>query len=89
MTTHRKRRHTSRTHVHEADSTETDLLPLLALGGLAGGFLTFFLGAEVTLSTRPHPLHWLTAAGGGAFFYLVGLLYARRKATHPHRKVRP
>lgn len=88
MTTHRKQRHTSRTHAQKADSADADLLPLPALGGLAFGFLAFFLGAEVLLATRPHPLHWLAAAGGGALLYLVGLFYARSKAIHPHRKVR-
>lgn len=88
MATRRKSRHISHASAEKDDTTGTNLLPLPALGGLVTGLLTFFLGGEVTLSTRPHPLHWLTAAGGGAFFYLVGLFYARRQATHPHRKVR-
>ena len=83
MPTHHKQRQTSRTHVQKATSADSDLLPLSALGGLAFGFLAFFLGAEVVLFTRPHPLHWLTAAGGGALLYLIGLFYARRKASHP------
>ena len=87
MPTHHKQRQTSRTPGQKATSAESDLLPLPALGGLAFGFLGLFLGAEAVLSTRPHPLHWLTAAGGGAFFYLVGLFYARRKTSHPHKKV--
>ncbi len=88
MATYRKPRHISRTHVHNTDSAESDLMPLQALGGLVFGFLAFFLGGEVLLATRPHPLHWLAAAGGGALLYLVGLFYARSKAIHPHRKVR-
>ena len=88
MATHRKRRHISRTQVQTVDSTESDLMPFPALIGLASGFLVFFLGAMVVFATRPHPLHWLIAAGGGALFYLVGLFYARHKAAHPHRKAR-
>ena len=87
MTAHRKRRHTAHAITHKDESTETDWIPLAALGGLVVGFFTLFLGAEVTLSTRPHPVHWLAAAGGGAFFYLAGLLYARRTTGHPRRKV--
>lgn len=66
---------------------ETDWLPLAALGGLVAGFFILFLGAEVTLSIRPHPVHWLAAAGGGVLFYLVGLVYARRTNRQPHKKV--
>lgn len=88
MATHRRSRHISRTSTQKEDTAGDDLMPLSALGGLALGFFVFFLGGEAIFSTRPHPLHWLTAAGGGALFYLAGLFYARRKATHAHRKVR-
>lgn len=87
MATYRKRRHTVRANAHKIESADTDWMPLTALGGLVAGFFTLFLGTEVTLATRPHPEHWLAAAGGGALFYLVGLVYARRTNRQPHKKV--
>lgn len=35
--------------------------------GYVGGFIGFFvayLGAEITLALRPHPIHWLVAGIG-------------------------
>lgn len=83
MATHRKPKHVSPSHAKRNDADKLDLLPLSALIGLAGGFLIFFLVAEVGFYSRTHPLHWLTAAGGGALGYLIGLAYERRRATSP------
>ena len=51
--------------------------------GYVGGFIGFFvayLGAEITLAVRPHPIHWLVAATGaialGATTY--GITFWRR-----------
>jgi hypothetical protein len=37
----------------------------VAFFGLIGGFFLSYLGAEVVIAQRPHPLHWL-AGGVGA-----------------------
>ncbi len=56
-----------------------DWLPLVAFLGTMAGFLGAYLGAEVLLGTRPHPLHWLVAGVGGLLGYLGGMIrYWRR-----------
>lgn len=39
---------------------------------LLGGFFVFYLGAEVALALRPHPLHWLVAGLGAVVAGVIG-----------------
>ena len=82
MATHRKRRRTSLPPGRARRATSVGLLPLPALGALAFGFFLFFLTGEIAFYARPHPVHWLTAAGGGALAYLGGLFYAHHQVSH-------
>ncbi|HEY64648.1 MAG TPA: hypothetical protein G4O02_08755 [Caldilineae bacterium] len=52
-------------------------LPLVAFISLMAGFLLTYLGAEMVLSTYLHPVHWLTAGGGGLLGYLAGMGWYR------------
>ena len=54
-----------------------DWLPLTAFLGLMAGFLIAYMGAEVALYLRPHPMHWLVAAIGGGVGYIGGLVWNR------------
>ncbi len=77
---HRRGRRRARLRRRNPDPAQDEigLLPLPALAGLAFGFFGFFLASEVAFATRPHPIHWVVAAGGGALSYLAGLYHAHR-----------
>lgn len=52
-------------------------MPLAAFAGLMAGFFVAYLGAEMALSARIHPIHWTVAGGGGVLGYLGGMVWYR------------
>ncbi len=61
------------THKGKADDKNSQAKgpALVEVVGLGAGGLLFYLGAELLLLTRPHPIHWL-AAGFGAVLGFIG-----------------
>lgn len=56
---------------------QTDWLPLQAvMGAVVVGIVGYLIG-EVSLSTRPHPLHWAVALIGALLGYAGGLVLFR------------
>lgn len=81
MAKYRKPRRVSAISQSRSGTDDFEILPLPALGALAFGFFFFFLASEIGFYGRGHPLHWLTAAGGAALGYLIGLFYSRASAS--------
>jgi hypothetical protein len=52
-------------------------LPFVAVVGTMSGFLLAYLVAEVVLSAKPHPLHWLVAATGAVLGAGLGYMWFR------------
>ena len=49
--------------------------------GFVGFLLAYFI-AEATLSTRPHPLHWLAAFSAAAVVGVVAYQIVLRRKSH-------
>ena len=62
----------AQTRVKRKKKDKTDRLPVVAVMGVAFGFLVAYLGAETLMIAHAHPLHWLVAFGGGVAGYLMG-----------------
>ncbi len=60
---------------YRAASRRIEWFPMTAFIGVTGGLLLAYLGAEMALSARIHPVHWAVAGGGGVLGYLVGMAW--------------
>ena len=48
---------------------------LIEVIGLGAGALLFYMGAELLLLSKPHPLHWLAAALGAILGFIGGWMW--------------
>jgi hypothetical protein len=53
-------------------------IPLAALVMLGIGAVIGYLGSELILSARPHPMHWLAAGIAAVFGFISGMLLVER-----------
>ena len=44
----------------------------VAFFALLGGFFASYMGAEIVMSMRPHPLHWVLGGVGAAIAGVAG-----------------
>ena len=66
---HRKRQK------RRTETRRAQRLPLVASVGIMAGFLAAYLGAEMFLSARLDPVHWVVAGSGGGLGYLAGMVW--------------